>query len=108
MKEASLDFPLPFGFLVQEPSLRLRNMGVSENWGYLILGSLGSGSYYLGYYVRVPYLRNSHIASRTGLLEPLAGFPEGLAGAASRTTGSSSAARHHMPRSIWVSGLGLV
>ena len=42
-----------------------------------------------------PICGNSHIASRTGLLEPLAGFPEGLAGAARRTTGSSSAARHH-------------
>ena len=28
-------------------------MGVSENRGYLILGSL-QGSYYLGYYTRVP------------------------------------------------------
>ena len=30
-------------------------MGVSENQGYLILGS--SSFYYLGYYVRVPYFR---------------------------------------------------
>ena len=32
-------------------------MGVSENEGYLILGSFSYGSYYLGYYIRVPYFR---------------------------------------------------
>ena len=32
-----------------------RYMGVSENEGYLIWVSLQSGSYYLGYYIKVPY-----------------------------------------------------
>ena len=36
----------------------MKNMGVSDNAGYLILGSLQKGSYYLGYYIRVPYFRN--------------------------------------------------
>ena len=41
-------------------------MGVSENLGYLILGSLYSGSYYLGYYIKVPIFGNSQVG------EPLA------------------------------------
>ena len=32
-------------------------MGVSESEGYLILGSLQKGSYYLGYDTRAPYFR---------------------------------------------------
>ena len=32
--------------------------GAFRQFGYLILGSLLKGSYYLGCYVRVPYFRN--------------------------------------------------
>ena len=50
-KGASLSAPhgLALGLVLE--------MGVSENEGYLVLGSVESGSYYLGYYIRVPYFR---------------------------------------------------
>ena len=36
-------------------------MGVSENKGYHILGSLQKGSYYLGYYIGVPLFSETPI-----------------------------------------------
>ena len=58
----------------QRPTIHDRaDMGVSENRGYLILGFLYKGSYYLGYYIRVPCFRNPHIlCASCGLLTGLA------------------------------------
>ena len=61
-------------------------MGISEIRGTIILGSLQYGSYYLGYYIRVPYLQKPPYWPYGGFIPLSMGFTWGLHGVCVCTT----------------------